>query len=196
MIDFCNFINFSLSNFEQLIDLSSLTCKSIEDNAGTGGGAGLFVYSTSNSHYIAAGGGVNAGFNGVNGQYSNSGATSLCTNTGKHGSGGTGGTAGICCNVGNYHGGVRSGLETTGSPRQNGHSGGAGGSRAQSRTGIQAGEMYTGIQAGPSPVAVGGFGREGGNLKITVDMTVREDALEVVVGWKATEQAVVVDHFV
>ena len=56
--------------------------------------------------------------------------------------------------------------------------------------------MYTGIQGGPSPGAVGGFGWGGGNLKITVDLAVREDTLEVVAGWKATEQDVVVDPFV
>ena len=50
--------------------------------------------------------------------------------------------------------------------------------------------MYTGIQGGPSPGAVGGFGWGGGNLKITVDLAVREDTLEVVAGWKATEQDV------
>ena len=47
--------------------------------------------------------------------------------------------------------------------------------------------MYTGIQGGPSPGAVGGFGWGGGNLKITVDLAVREDTLEVVVGKEATE---------
>ena len=56
--------------------------------------------------------------------------------------------------------------------------------------------MYTGIQGGPSPGAVGGFGWGGGNLKITVDLAVREDTLEVVVGKEATEQDVGVDPFV
>ena len=108
--------------------------KSIEDNASTGGGAGSFVNSTPNSVYFAAEGrgGGNVGVNGLNGQYSNSGATSLCINTGKHGSGGTGGTAGVLCNVGNNHGGVRAGRKTIESHRRNGHSGEPGGSRAQS----------------------------------------------------------------
>ena len=73
--------------------------KSFEDNASTGGGAGSFVYSTSNSLYFSAEGrgGGNAGVNGVNGQYSNSGETSSCIDTCKQGSGGTCGTAIIYC---------------------------------------------------------------------------------------------------
>ena len=138
--------------------------QSIEDNAGTGGGGGSFVYSTSNSLYIAAGGGggASAGVNGVNGQYSNSGATSSCKNTAEQGLGGTGGSAGKCCNTGNYHGGVGAGWTSNGASRQSSEHGEAGGSRAQSWTGGQAGSKNSGNNGGPSPGAVGGFGGGGG----------------------------------
>ena len=52
-------------------------------------------------------------------------------------------------------------MEKIGSPRQNGHSGEPGGSRAQSRTGVQVGDMYTDIGV-RCPGAVGGFGGEEG----------------------------------
>ena len=53
--------------------------------------------------------------------------------------------------------------------------------------------MYSGIQGCPSPSAVGGFGGGGGDPKIMVDLAVREDTLEVVVGKEATEQDVGVE---
>ena len=87
-------------------------------------------------------------------------------------------------------------MEKIGPPRQNGHSGEPGGSRARSREGGQVGEMYTGIHGGPSPGAVGGFGGVGGDLPIIVDLSVRKDTLEMVVGKEATEQDVGVDSFV
>ena len=86
-------------------------------------------------------------------------------------------------------------MEKIGSPRQNGHSGEPGGSRAQSRTGVQVGDMYTDIGV-RCPGAVGGFGGGGGDLQIMVDLVVREDTLEVVVGKEATEQDVGVVPFV
>ena len=57
-------------------------------------------------------------------------------------------------------------------------------------------EMYTSIQGSPGPGAVGGFGGGVGDPRIIVDLAVREDTLQVVVGWKATQQDVVVDPFV
>ena len=84
-------------------------------------------------------------------------------------------------------------MEKIGSPRQNGHSGEPGGSRAQSRTGVQVGDMYTDIGV-RCPGAVGGFGGGGGDLQIMIDLAVREDTLEVEVGKEATEQDV--DPFV
>ena len=53
--------------------------------------------------------------------------------------------------------------------------------------------MPTGIQG---PGAVGGFGWGVVDLQIMVDLVVREDTLEVVVGNEATEQDVGVDSFV
>ena len=54
-------------------------------------------------------------------------------------------------------------------------------------------EMYTSIQGSPGPGAVGGFGGGGGDPRIMVDLAVREDTLEVVVGKEATEQDVGVE---
>ena len=57
------------------------------------------------------------------------------------------------------------------------------------------GDMYTDIGV-RCPGAVGGFGGGGGDLQIMVDLVVREDTLEVVVGKEATEQDVGVEPFV
>ena len=57
------------------------------------------------------------------------------------------------------------------------------------------GDMYTDIGV-RCPGAVGGFGGGGGDLQIMVDLVVREDTLEVVVGKEATEQDMGVVPFV
>ena len=137
--------------------------KSIEDNAGTGGGGGSFVYSTANVLYIAAGGGggATAGWNGVNGQAGQSGTAAVGSSS-TLGAGGTSGHAGGCCNIGSYHGGVGAGWHSVGGSRAGLEHGERGGGISQGWVGGQAGKMNSGNNGGPAPGAVGGFGGGGG----------------------------------
>lgn len=136
---------------------------SVEDNAGTGGGGGSFVYSTGNELYIAAGGGggATAGLNGVDGQSGTSGASAVSKGS-IVGAGGTSGNAGKCCNSGSYHGGVGAGWNSIGGSRAGPSHGERGGGISQNWIGGNAGRMNSGNNGGPAPGAVGGFGGGGG----------------------------------
>ena len=141
---------------------------SVEDNAGTGGGGGSFVYTTSNVLLLAAGGGGGAsgGYNGVDGQTSSSGTSSVGKDASHVRNGGTGGQPGQCNTVGaNYHGGVGAGWFGQGCSRAGSYHGERGGSRTQGWVGGQAGGMNSGNNGGPPPGAVGGFGGGGGGAE-------------------------------
>ena len=138
---------------------------SVEDNAGTGGGRGSFVYTSSNVLLLAAGGGggVSAGYNGSDGVAGTSGTTSVGKDSSRSRSGGTGGQPGQCNKVGaSYHGGVGAGWLSQGCARADSSHGERGGSRDQGWVGGRAGGMNNGNNGGPSPGAVGGFGGGGG----------------------------------
>ena len=137
---------------------------SVEDNAGTGGGGGSFVYNSLGALLIAAGGGggASSGYNGVDGQSGTSGTDSVGKSESYRGRGGSNGQPGQCCNSGNYHGGVGGGWLSQGSPREGEQHGERGGSKLQGWLGGRAGKMNSGMNGGPAPGAVGGFGGGGG----------------------------------
>ena len=137
---------------------------SIEDNAGTGGGGGSFVYTSANVLLIAAGGGggASAGWNGVDGNSSESGTDSVGKLDNQRGKGGLNGQPGQCCNSGSYHGGVGAGWLGQGDTRAGTSHGERGGSILQYWVGGAAGQMNSGNNGGPAPGAVGGFGGGGG----------------------------------
>ena len=108
--------------------------KSVEDNAGTGGGEGSFVYTTSSVLLLATGGGggASSGYNGMDGQPCTSGTSSVGRYSSQVRSGGTGGNPGQCISVGgDYHGGVGAGWLGQGCSRAGSKHGERGGSRAQ-----------------------------------------------------------------
>ena len=138
---------------------------SVEDNAGTGGGGGSFVYTSSNVLLLAAGGGggASAGYNGVDGQSSTNGTSSVGLHLFQTRRGGVGGQPGECNTVdANYHGGVGAGWFAQGCARAGLSHGERGGSRAQRWVGGRAGIMNSGKYGGPPPGAAGGFGGGGG----------------------------------
>ena len=138
---------------------------SVEDNAGTGGGGGSFVYTTADVLLLAAGGGGGAsgGYNGVDGQAGSTGTSSEGKDSSQVRNGGTDGQPGECNSEGaSYHGGVGAGWFDRGCTRLDSSHGERGGSRAQGWIGGQAGNMNSGNNGGPAPVAVGGFGGGGG----------------------------------
>ena len=137
----------------------------MEDNAGTGGGGGSFVYTTADVLLLAAGGGGGAsgGYNGVDGQAGSTGTSSEGKDSSQVRNGGTDGQPGECNSEGaSYHGGVGAGWFDRGCTRLDSSHGERGGSRAQGWIGGQAGNMNSGNNGGPAPVAVGGFGGGGG----------------------------------
>ena len=138
---------------------------SVEDNAGTGGGGGSFVYTWANALLLAAGGGggASAGYEGVDGQEGSNGTSSVGKSSSQVRRGGVGGNPGECNSYGaSYHGGVGAGWLSQGCARADKSHGERGGSRAQGWVGGLAGGMNSGYNGGPPPGAVGGFGGGGG----------------------------------
>ena len=117
---------------------------SVEDNAGTGGGEGSFVYTSNNVLLLAAagGGGASNGYNGVDGQTGTNGAKSKGKSSSESRSGGSGGQPGQCNNaVASYHGGAGAGWLSQGCSKAGVEHGERGGSRAQGWVGGKAGNM-------------------------------------------------------
>ena len=141
---------------------------SVEEHAGTGGGGGSFVYTSGNVLLLAAGGGWGAstGYNGVDGQSSTRGTSSVGRGWSYLRNGGTGGQPGECNSAsGNHHGGVGVGWLAQGCARAGSQHGERGGSRAQGWVGGRAGGMNSGNNGGPPHGAVGGFGGGGGGAE-------------------------------
>ncbi|PAA84915.1 hypothetical protein BOX15_Mlig022246g1 [Macrostomum lignano] len=136
---------------------------SIEDNAGTGGGGGSFVYNPrSLVLYLAAGGGGGASYTltGVPGQAGTNGTDSSGPNLGQTGRGGFNGSAGWTnTEAASYHGGCGAGWLSGGARRAGPEHGGAGhgGPLSGTREPFVGGEP-----GGMNPGAVGGFGGGGG----------------------------------
>ena len=143
---------------------------SVEDNAGTGGGGGSFVYQPgvlwAPAYLLLAaggGGGASAGYNGVDGQVGLSGTSSAGKISSQIRGGGFGGKPGECNSAdASYHGGVGAGWFSQGCARAGTSHGERGGSQAQGWVGGRAGGMNSGNNGGPPPGAVGGFGGGGG----------------------------------
>ncbi|XP_044169279.1 glycine-rich cell wall structural protein 1.0-like [Acropora millepora] len=134
---------------------------SVEDNAGTGEGEGIFVYTSSNVLLLATGGGggASAGYNGSEGQAGTSGSSSVGKDSSKSRRGGTKGQPGQCNNVSaSFHGGVDAGWVSQGCARAGSSHGERGGSCDQGWVGGRAGRMNSGNNGEPPPGAVGGFG--------------------------------------
>ena len=107
---------------------------SVEDNAGTEGEGGSFVYASGNvlSSAAGGGGGASGGYNGVDGQSGTGGKRSVGRYSSKARNGGTGGQPGECNTAGaGHHGGVDAGWLAQGCGRGGSNDGERGGSRAQ-----------------------------------------------------------------
>lgn len=143
---------------------------SVEDNAGTGGERGSFVYDINNSLLIASGGEAvhpEACMEKMVRLEEMAPVARLHWATigdmlEKEGRGNPG-----QCNTqnGNYHGGVGGGWLDKGCARSGTSHGETGGSRLQGWVGGLAGRMNSGNNGGPSPGAVGGFGGWGGGAE-------------------------------